>query len=275
MLESLIIGCTSKCQLKCRMCANKSFPQITIETYREIIEWAHGQYKEVIPDGNGEPLLHPDIAEMTKLAPTSIVTNGELLSKEMFDRLSLTEVRISLDGSDAAAHERIRVGGNFQRVVQNIDYAARRIPVMVFSVLTKENSESLMGMPKLLNDLGVKKWAVWDCQDYGNELGRKDGLQALGGSYKGYLKAMAQGKVGLALHDGGEAHKCEAPQKQMYVHSNGDLSVCCIADDYVFGNFRDMTFEEAREKELSINLHEMGGRHLKCRDWLGYENPIV
>lgn len=257
------------------MCANKTFPQITFETYKEIVSWANGGYSEVIPDGNGEPLLHPDIIEMTKLAPTSIVTNGELLTPELLDKLSLKEIRISLDGADKETHEKIRVGGNFETVVRNIEHAAKSHPVMIFTVLTKENSESIFKMPELLLSLGVHRWAIWDCQDYGNELKREHGLKSLPGFKEKLNKAIEyegtiQGKcLAVALHDGGEKHQCDAPKKQMYVHSNGDLSVCCIADDYVFGNFRDMTFEEAFKKERSLDLNSIQGRHQKCRDWLG------
>ena len=58
--------------------------------------------------GNGEPLLHKDIAEMCKIVSDSnisekieIITNGSLLTPELSDKLvasGLTQIRISLQG---------------------------------------------------------------------------------------------------------------------------------------------------------------------------------
>lgn len=268
-VESLIIGTTSRCQLDCLMCADKEFPEITFDEYKKIVEWAHGQYDEVIPDGNGEPLLHPDIIEMTKLAPTSIVTNGELLTPDMVENLTLRELRVSIDGGDKETHEKIRVHGNFDRVVENVRYAAKKFPTTVFSVLTCSNVVSLLRLPDILKDLGVKKWVIWDCQDYGNELGRADGLSYLGKKWADELRMVAEGKIPLCLHDGDEPHVCMAPKNQIYVHSNGDLSPCCIADDFVFGNYKSMSWEEARQMELGLDLFKVEGRHKRCRDWLG------
>lgn len=81
----------------------------------------------------GEPLLHPDIAEMVSYAKRAdiaqsvdIVTNGSLLTHELSDKLidaGLDRLRISVEGlstEDYAAHAHADI--DFDRFVEQIQY---------------------------------------------------------------------------------------------------------------------------------------------------------
>lgn len=81
----------------------------------------------------GEPLLHPNIAEMIQIAKRAdiaesvdIVTNGSLLTKELSDALieaDLTRLRISVEGlRDEDYIKRCRCEVNFANFVDNISY---------------------------------------------------------------------------------------------------------------------------------------------------------
>jgi MoaA/NifB/PqqE/SkfB family radical SAM enzyme len=112
-----------------------------INTYREIIgniqadreNTPGGGLKYLHLAGFGEPLLHPEIAEMVGYArdrgiaeKICIITNGYCLTPELSDRLisaGLGELRVSLQGLDAEAYEKncgIRV--DFERLRKQLEY---------------------------------------------------------------------------------------------------------------------------------------------------------
>ncbi len=83
--------------------------------------------------GWGEPLLHPDIANMVKYAKKSnvadcvnIISNGSLLTKEISNALidaGVNNIRISLQGLDSKAYwETSGVKIDFNQIVENIKY---------------------------------------------------------------------------------------------------------------------------------------------------------
>jgi len=78
----------------------------------------------------GEPLLHPDIAYFVRYAKEKNImevqfnTNGLPISKQGIEELidaGLDRIIFSVDGANKETYERIRVGGNFDRLLGNID----------------------------------------------------------------------------------------------------------------------------------------------------------
>jgi radical SAM protein with 4Fe4S-binding SPASM domain len=110
------------------------------ETYeRAVSEFARQptSLKALIFSGQGEPLTHPRIADMVKLAKqyniaerVEIVTNGSLLTCEMSNALidaGLDRMRISVQGCDAGAYKRVCGADlDFDKFVGNIEYFYRQ-----------------------------------------------------------------------------------------------------------------------------------------------------
>ncbi len=80
--------------------------------------------------GNNEPLLIPDLedyiiyAQKRGFIDIMFNTNGSLLTEDRINRLldsGVTRIRFSLDAFTKETYERIRVGGNYERVVRNIE----------------------------------------------------------------------------------------------------------------------------------------------------------
>jgi sulfatase maturation enzyme AslB (radical SAM superfamily) len=126
------------CNIACRHCfiscgpkANQ-IPMMTVEEVRRALdEGAASGMRQVYFTG-GEPFLHPQIRELADLAlavaPLTIVTNGLLLDDgsvaflaERFRtaRYSL-DLRVSLDGMNAAQNDAVRGGGTFEGVVSTL-----------------------------------------------------------------------------------------------------------------------------------------------------------
>lgn len=134
------------CNFKCEYCIHSlERAQHGYISHEAMMPWEI--YKKVIDDikgtgehikmlrfaAIGEPLLHPQIAEMVAYAQQSgiadsvdIVTNGSLLTRELADRLieaGLSKLRISLEGlSSEEYREHTSVETDFEKMVENIHY---------------------------------------------------------------------------------------------------------------------------------------------------------
>jgi radical SAM protein with 4Fe4S-binding SPASM domain len=101
-----------------------------------------GMYKKIMDEGEqeglcsiklsyrGEPLLHPQVAEMVSYAKNKGIldvyfnSNGMLLHEKMALKLleaGLDRISISVDGTDPVLFERMRPGASFERILKNVD----------------------------------------------------------------------------------------------------------------------------------------------------------
>ena len=126
------------CNLACTHClvssspTNRTHEMLTLEQIRPHLRDAarHG-VKEYYFTG-GEPFLNPEmeeiLAETLRFGPATVLTNGLLLRAERCARLRRLadaaeyslDLRVSLDGYDAASHDRIRGTGTFERTLRAI-----------------------------------------------------------------------------------------------------------------------------------------------------------
>lgn len=78
--------------------------------------------------GGGEPLLHPDVAawlpRLRDLASlTTLTTNGQRLTEEVTEAAlrTLNVIEVSVASDHAAGFERSRTGGNFDKLLRNLE----------------------------------------------------------------------------------------------------------------------------------------------------------
>ena len=121
------------CNIACAHCFNSSGPNVrtfgflSLERVRSELETAvRLGVKEVFFTG-GEPFLHPQLLEMLSLslarAPTTVLTNGTLITDRVADRLAeierggrySLEVRVSIDGYTEETNDAIRGPGAFRQ----------------------------------------------------------------------------------------------------------------------------------------------------------------
>jgi MoaA/NifB/PqqE/SkfB family radical SAM enzyme len=97
--------------------------------FREIVDELVGNIEAVTFASRGEPLLNPEIFKMLhytngKFLATKINTNASLLTEEASHQILSSGVRIvvfSVDASDKATYEKIRVNGSYDKVLKNIE----------------------------------------------------------------------------------------------------------------------------------------------------------
>lgn len=129
----LWVELTSLCNYRCIMCPNKDMNKeahgyMDFALYKKIIDEAAEFAFDVNLAHRGESLLHPQIVEAILYAKskklfTRLHTNGSLLTEELAHKIlesGLDRLSFSFDGFDKDTYEKIRVGGNFEKTLQNI-----------------------------------------------------------------------------------------------------------------------------------------------------------
>ena len=123
---------TSACNLRCTICSlddsrRKGLMDMTL--YEKLLgEAARMRVTEIRLFLAGEPLIHPRIAEMVRMAAdrgfrTSIHTNATHLTRELSRDLieaRLAYLSFSFDGDNREEYERIRFPAKFDKVLGNI-----------------------------------------------------------------------------------------------------------------------------------------------------------
>ncbi|HVA66844.1 MAG TPA: radical SAM protein [Elusimicrobiota bacterium] len=126
------------CNLRCTHCfiscspVNHSHEMMSLEEVKRYLDEARQLgVKEYYLTG-GEPFMNKDLFAMLELAlkqgPVSILTNALLITPETAARLKdladvsdySLELRVSLDGYDAATHDAVRGPGTFDRTLKGV-----------------------------------------------------------------------------------------------------------------------------------------------------------
>jgi radical SAM protein with 4Fe4S-binding SPASM domain len=135
----LDLDITNACNLRCKMCARTimiekgNTPDIGFMDFdfvKHLIDEGASQGLASIKFSfQGEPLLHPKIVEIVTYAKkagiidTMFNTNGMLLTTEMSEALldaGLDNIFFSIDSAYKENYEAIRVGANYDKVIENI-----------------------------------------------------------------------------------------------------------------------------------------------------------
>lgn len=138
--DQIWIQISSRCNLHCAMCHHHSanaFKQkigedMSCELFRKIVDQSKAWHPSYTIQLDGEPLMNPHFLELLAYArenspasTTSFYTNGTLMTPEFSDRLvkiGCDEVFFSIDAHSEEAYSKIRLGGNFKKVIENIHY---------------------------------------------------------------------------------------------------------------------------------------------------------
>ena len=283
----LFYGCNFRCPmcilsvpLKSRPYKEEPSKKITFEKYCEIIDEGvkHGLCSIQL-SGTNEPLLLKDIAKYIRYAKKAgvidiyIITNASLLTPEKSREIieaGLTQVKFSIDSINKKTYEKIRVGGNFEQTIANINEfldikktMGRKLPVTRVSfVKTKQNIQEV--------DAFVDYWA--DKVDYVT-------IQQLFNPFTNSDK-ISEFEESLRA-DGALLEKCYMPYQRAFVRNNGDILPCCsiFGIEIPVGNIYEKSIYEIwNSKNMSELRHDVNGPAdvmplacKKCRKGLEYQ----
>jgi molybdenum cofactor biosynthesis enzyme MoaA len=175
---TMVLPAPNGCNLKCPFCVisqrGESTPVLTGDDYAHFIadSVSHFPITDLSIQGY-EPLLAEswiltkhilETADTFSLG-TRLVTNGTRLSLYAEELSGLVDVvTISLDSHRKEIHEKLRgVSGCFDQTIAGIREAVKYFGpdhVVIASVLFPGKQKYLTRMPKLLTDIGVKRWEI-------------------------------------------------------------------------------------------------------------------
>jgi MoaA/NifB/PqqE/SkfB family radical SAM enzyme len=169
---SAIIETTTRCNLRCIMCARleDSHPgeDLPYEAFERCMESLVPHLKRIDLNGHGETFLNRHFLRILEQAKengtfVAITTNATLIDEATADalvRLEMDEMVVSLDAATPALFERIRRGARFDKVLENIDrvnslkkqYHRDRPHIDVQMVAMKMNIHELPALVRLAHE---------------------------------------------------------------------------------------------------------------------------
>lgn len=169
------LSLSHRCTYRCQMCGVvkilKGY-ELDIEDIRKVFdEMALWDWDFTVVITGGEPFLREDIFEVFKYAQKTglkleVVSNGSLISQDLADKIissGLSNIAISLDGSQEETHDFIREKGAYKKALAAIRYlveAKRRNgfgpQISAWTTIMKENVGELFDVISLVKGLGVE-----------------------------------------------------------------------------------------------------------------------
>lgn len=179
----------------------------------------------------GEPTLHKQFDKMVKLLKTQVrvgfSTHGGLLHLPHILRAALDSdyVTISMEAATKERYEELRVGGKFERLIENIDLLCRekRFLILPHIDLQLIEFEGYKEHVKLLEDMCLAN--NWDVS-----------IRTIQDTFQNqYEKNFTIQSKDLCLN----------PWMSVSVQCDGDVVPCCMSfgKDIVYGNLREASLE--------------------------------
>jgi sulfatase maturation enzyme AslB (radical SAM superfamily) len=165
--RAVYLECTNRCNYNCIFCyqgeklEKKDFDLFLL---RKLTKEMKRYGTSFVSIGGGEPLLYPFLFQaiqeiQEKGIQTEIVTNGSLFNKTNIKQLKATGLRfvqVSLDSSNEKTYLILRKGGNFKKVIKNIEMLTKEgFEVCISMVLTKLNFKEIDKVIELSKKLGA------------------------------------------------------------------------------------------------------------------------
>jgi radical SAM protein with 4Fe4S-binding SPASM domain len=168
------------CNFRCPMCIQgrsisdleRSAKLLSMENYKKFIDEIADFAVQISLYYAGEPTLNKNLPKMIEYAAkknilTYINTNAALLDKKEFRQAliqsGLHRLHISFDGATKATYEKYRVGGNFEKVLENIrnfvqERGERKTPLLAMqTIATHTTIPEFKAYEKLAKDLGIER----------------------------------------------------------------------------------------------------------------------
>ncbi len=174
----LTLEISAKCNLYCSMCSlekhhhNKGF--MSKNTFNKILPYIK-QFNIVDFGFTGEPFLNKNLIyflkKIKKINPNiylQIITNGTLLSDKIMKDLikfGLDEIMFSIDGASKQIYEHIRIGSDFNKVINNIKklnsfkkkYSSNKPIFTSTFVIMEQNYLEMLKFVELMKKLDFKR----------------------------------------------------------------------------------------------------------------------
>lgn len=277
----LDIELSYRCNLRCIMCpfGNPNFKHPPYKGQKLKVDVVKKIIKEGVPQGLSsvrfsminEPLLDkplPDLISYAKevgVIDVFITTNGMLLSEEKSRALiqsGLTHIMVSLDAATPETYSVIRVGGDYEKVVKNIENFVKirnelgsHLPLLRLSFLKmKPNAHEVDQFTKMW--VGKVDYIAISC--YINVVGDSETNKKLA-TEVGTMKGIKN-------------YGCWHPWARCSIFSNGDIFPCCSSFGRAtpVGNIYEDSISNIWQSDTVKHIQDINkaGEYFKCETCL-------
>lgn len=273
------IEITNFCNFRCNICPYKIMTRpkqhMEFSLFRKIIDeikdypdffcWLHWM---------GEPLLHPKIIDFIKCTKNAglkcgFSTNASLLTKDIGKKLievEMDKIVLCLDGNSKESYEKVRNGGNFEVVKENI-----------------KNFLEMKGnlKPQASLQFVKNKYNTHEIEDYKKEwIGKGADMIDI----KTFVEWGNQVKgISSEIKNRNKRFPCKYLWNNIGIYSDGNVGICCFDYDASIriGNVNEKSIleiwngnklKELRKQQINGNFNN--GLCDNCREWKGSEKNI-
>lgn len=302
------ISPTGACNQRCTFCALDyvGYPPRSLDTallMERLSEMGRLGVKSVMFGGEGEPLLHPDLADIVNHAKragldVALTTNGTLMTGDLFQRMaaSLSWVKVSINAGTAATYAKLHrtSAEQFDAVLANLaravairkDLGLLDCTIGAQMILLPENAAEMEILARQVREIGIDYLVVKPYSQHHKSITREyelfdpslylesaDRLQYLNDDGFRFVFRSNAFRKASQPHDGFE--RCLALPFWSYIDSQGCVWGCSslIGDDrFCFGTLMKQSFEQiwngARRQKLMSAMSDgfdLAGCRTNCR----------
>lgn len=265
------------CNHKCSFCAldfmGGGYTKLEpMALYVNVMSMANAGVKSIMYAGEGEPLLHPKIAEIVKFTKghgidVAITTNGTALTRKFCDGalIHCSWIKISCNAGSPVIYNEMHgcLEGHWDLVWENIKYAVKvrdekgyDTVIGVQCMLLPENAHTLINLAKKCRQTGVDYLVIKPYSQHPSSKTQKYADLQYGSVYDKYLDVLQvyasdRFEVITRVKPNGEGRgdsKClSVPYFWAYMTSTGDVYGCSsfIGDHrFLYGNINDEIFHK-------------------------------
>ncbi len=263
---------SSICNLQCPECLSglkkieRNNVFIDLDIYKKIITeiskktWIINLYLQ------GEPLLHPEIIEMIRIAKkeglmTVISSNGNLISEQLAQDLvssGLDMLILSIDGWNQDSYEEYRKGGNFEKLLSGMTFlkiakqnsTSKNPSLVAQSLFTSVIENNIAEIKKIAIEKGFdftfKSIQVYGNQDENHLLPNKQNQKRYSDS-SGDIKLLKKPK-----------NHCRRLWTHSVITTDADMVACCNdkIPNHIFGNICQNDIKTILKSENRINFQK-------------------
>lgn len=269
--EIITIQLTSSCNLNCKHCCASEISSrgnMDFYTIQKIL-----QFEPIVFNvSGGEPMLHPQFLEVSKLLRKKckgkivLTTNGTLINEENARELCkyYDQFDISIDGENKEEVERIR-GINIYEKVENAVKVLKSLcdKKITLSMATVKTAQEVKLFTELNENLGTIPIIR---EMYINDKVEQNFEKIIPGGRKKYIELK---RNEFADNTSVELYKCGLIKFQLFFDVLGNVYPCggLAEDNFCLGNINDIDIEEfkIKKRDYIINLMLKKEKFSKCK----------